>query len=770
MEYLDPAPIRSGRHLLRDGACRSGVRRCGRPSAGRDPRRDGRRCRDRARLRDRRHLLRDPARALSGRDRRAHPDLAAAARPAGARPPPRTKRALVHGDVSPKNILVGPRGPVFLDAECAWYGDPAFDLAFCLNHLLLKCLWTPRRGAGFLACFDALAAAYLARRRLGAARPRSRRARRACCRGCCSRASTASRRSNTSPSETDKDRVRRVARRAAARAGRTARGDARGLGAAELGADERHARSPRVHGRRVWDSARPADRRGRGARWPAAPSAARSRRPAPRPARGEALDLRDGGDALRRPRRDAARSAHVNGEIAARADRAATPPTRPRSTRALIALDGTPEQVAARRQRHGRGVDGGAARRRRGARRCRCGAISAAAGAVTLPLPRDPDLRRRRACRRGASTSRTSWSSAPARRRFAEALDMDRRGLSRRRRADGASAGTLQGVADEGGWWPAFDTNEEALDDAGARDRARRLHARRARSRSRSTSPPPSSAAAAATGSALRRRASSTRDGMIELLLRLARPLSDRLDRGPARPRTTRDGLAAFTAAVGDRVQIIGDDFLVTNAARVREAARARRVQRGADQAEPGAARVTETQGGARRGARRPASATIVSARSGETEDVTIVHLAVGWDAGQLKVGSFARSERMAKWNEALRIEEALGRAPASPAPARCACGNNAALPATDCGPSCRQYALTHRRGLPGPSRELLSEVTTRKSREAVRHRQMLLRPDAFHRYRPRSEDVRPCSPARAPPMGASHDGLGGTNGYGFRP
>jgi len=48
------------------------------------------------------------------------------------------KRTLVHGDVSPKNILVGPKGPIFLDAECAWYGEPAFDLAFCLNHLLLK--------------------------------------------------------------------------------------------------------------------------------------------------------------------------------------------------------------------------------------------------------------------------------------------------------------------------------------------------------------------------------------------------------------------------------------------------------------------------------------------------------------------------------------------------------------------------------------------------------------------------------------------------------
>jgi aminoglycoside phosphotransferase (APT) family kinase protein len=72
-----------------------------------------------------------------------------------------TRVALVHGDVSPKNILLGPEGPVFLDAECAWYGDPAFDLAFCLNHLLLKCLWVPAAAAGFLACFDALLEAYM---------------------------------------------------------------------------------------------------------------------------------------------------------------------------------------------------------------------------------------------------------------------------------------------------------------------------------------------------------------------------------------------------------------------------------------------------------------------------------------------------------------------------------------------------------------------------------------------------------------------------------
>src|SRR5207249_384743 len=74
-----------------------------------------------------------------------------------------TKLCLVHGDVSPKNILVGPRGPVFLDAECAWYGDPAFDLAFCLNHLLLKCLWVPQAKSAFLNCLAALRGGYLER-------------------------------------------------------------------------------------------------------------------------------------------------------------------------------------------------------------------------------------------------------------------------------------------------------------------------------------------------------------------------------------------------------------------------------------------------------------------------------------------------------------------------------------------------------------------------------------------------------------------------------
>ncbi|WP_030680894.1 phosphotransferase family protein [Streptomyces cellulosae] len=72
-----------------------------------------------------------------------------------------THLALVHGDVSPKNILVGPSGPVLLDAECAWYGDPAFDLAFCVNHLLLKSLVLPGHRAGLLRSARTLAEAYV---------------------------------------------------------------------------------------------------------------------------------------------------------------------------------------------------------------------------------------------------------------------------------------------------------------------------------------------------------------------------------------------------------------------------------------------------------------------------------------------------------------------------------------------------------------------------------------------------------------------------------
>jgi len=98
---------------------------------------------------------------------RVHPALAPALealveRTAG------TRLVLVHGDVSPKNILVGPRGPVFLDAECAWYGDPAFDIAFCLNHLLLKCLVRPDKREPLRRSFEAFVDSYFLQARFEA--------------------------------------------------------------------------------------------------------------------------------------------------------------------------------------------------------------------------------------------------------------------------------------------------------------------------------------------------------------------------------------------------------------------------------------------------------------------------------------------------------------------------------------------------------------------------------------------------------------------------
>ena len=91
---------------------------------------------------------------------RAHPDLAGIIEGIAATTQA-NRAALVHGDVSPKNILCGRAGPVLIDAECAWYGDPAFDLAFCCTHMLLKGVWHPQWEPQTAAAFDALHSAYL---------------------------------------------------------------------------------------------------------------------------------------------------------------------------------------------------------------------------------------------------------------------------------------------------------------------------------------------------------------------------------------------------------------------------------------------------------------------------------------------------------------------------------------------------------------------------------------------------------------------------------
>ncbi|AMO25147.1 phosphopyruvate hydratase [Ramlibacter tataouinensis] len=219
-----------------------------------------------------------------------------------------------------------------------------------------------------------------------------------------------------------------------------------------------------------------------------------------------------------------------------------------------------------------------------------------------------------------------------------------------------AARGPLAGVADEGGWWPAFSRNEEALDTlVGAIEKAGLV---------------PGSEVSIALDIAA---SEFGRGGRYRLALENREldsdALCERLVRWTERypivsiedPLAEDDeqGLAAFTRAVGHRVQVVGDDYLVTSADRVRHAASA-----GACNAvliKPNqAGTVTETRA-ALQAARDAGYATIVSARSGETEDVAIVHLATGWNAGQLKVGSFARSERMAKWNEGIRIEQREG-------------------------------------------------------------------------------------------------------------
>jgi len=216
--------------------------------------------------------------------------------------------------------------------------------------------------------------------------------------------------------------------------------------------------------------------------------------------------------------------------------------------------------------------------------------------------------------------------------------------------------GARFGVADEGGWWPEFATNEEALttlvasierarlipgdDVAIALDVAASEFGRQGRYR---------------LGLESREMDS---DGLIELLLGWVEKYPIVSIEDPL-AEDDPEGFVRFTQAVGRRLQIVGDDSLVSHAPLVREAAAmgaANAVllkpnQRGT---------LTETLQ-AWQAAQSAGYAGIVSARSGETEDATIVHLAIGWQTGQLKVGAFARGERMAKWNEALRIEERLG-------------------------------------------------------------------------------------------------------------
>jgi enolase len=220
-----------------------------------------------------------------------------------------------------------------------------------------------------------------------------------------------------------------------------------------------------------------------------------------------------------------------------------------------------------------------------------------------------------------------------------------------------AESGRRAGVADEGGWWPDFKSNEEALqmltrsiEKAGYRHGEVMISL---------------DIAASEFGSGgvyrpgLEGRSYERDDWITVLLDWLAKyPILSIED--PVAEDDT-EGMIAFTRAAGAKVQVIGDDYLVTNAARVHEASANKACN--AVLIKPNQAGTISETFDALQAAKACGFSTIVSARSGESEDVMISHLSVGWNAGQLKVGSFARSERMVKWNELLRIEEALGSA-----------------------------------------------------------------------------------------------------------
>ena len=413
-----------------------------------------------------------------------------------------------------------------------------------------------------------------------------------------------------------------------------------------------------VTGRRVWDSrARPTVEveiaLSGGARGRAIAPAGASRGSA------EAVDLRDGGAAF--GGRDVRRAiAAVDGEIAA----------------ALAGLDACDQEAADHRLV---ALDGTADKSRLGGNALVAASMAvahAAAAAKGVPLWRHlagdaepgmplPEIQ---IFGGGAHAARRVdvqdfMAIATGASDYAQALDW----TAEIYRAAGeimAERGLLSGTADEGGFWPAFDSNEHALETL-------------VRAIERAGLAPGEQVgisldvAASEFGAGGRYRLARDgrdldSDGMCALL-------GDWIGRFPIvsvedpLAEDDFDGLAAFTSAYGARVQIVGDDALVSSADRVREAAAA-----GACNAvllKPNQAGTLSECRAALEAARAAGYGAVVSARSGETEDVTIVHLALGWGVGQLKVGSIAHGERSAKWNEGLRIAETLpagGRLPPS--------------------------------------------------------------------------------------------------------
>lgn len=217
--------------------------------------------------------------------------------------------------------------------------------------------------------------------------------------------------------------------------------------------------------------------------------------------------------------------------------------------------------------------------------------------------------------------------------------------------------GRRMGVADEGGYWPAFDSNEAAIEalvssieNAGFSTRGQigvsldiaatqiyREGAYHLKKESKALSP----------------------DAWYELMLSWVKSYPIIMIEDPF-VETDMVRHAELFASMPKGVQLVGDDLLVTQVSNMSVAAQYNACN--TLLCKPNQVGTLSEALAAHQQALANGWSTVMSARSGETEDVSIVHLALGWNIPQFKVGSFARSERMAKWNEMLRIEDTCGK------------------------------------------------------------------------------------------------------------
>ena len=366
---------------------------------------------------------------------------------------------------------------------------------------------------------------------------------------------------------------------------------------------------------------------------------------------GEARELRDGGQALRGlDVRQAVRN--VNGPIAA-ALRGMDATDQAGLDAAMLQLDGTADKsklganaivAVSLACLHAAAADAGVPLWKH----------LAAGRRVAMPVP-EIQIYGGGAHARGRVDLQDFMVVCPGAGTFAEALEMTAE-VYYAAGARLAKKGALQGVADEGGYWPSFRSNEEGLselvrsiEDAGFR---------------------PGKDVAIALDIAATQLVQAGRYALaLENRTLSAEQFALMLERWvDAYPivsiedpfaETDTEAMRAFTKRVGHRIQVVGDDYFVTDAARIKAAAAV-----GACNTvliKPNQIGTVTEAYAAVTAAREAGYGAIVSARSGETEDVSIVHLAIGWGVPQLKVGSFSRSERMVKWNEGIRIEESLG-------------------------------------------------------------------------------------------------------------